>query len=85
MITITLDGPRVVITRGEQQLVCPRDEAPALMGQLLAAFGLGGDVWRRGYAAGHADGLEEGRRRARREAETAARKHPAIDAAARLN
>lgn len=81
MITLTIDGPRVTLTRGEESLSCTRDELAAMLAQL----GLRSPSWQQGYATDHSDGLDAGYRQARREAEIAARKRPALDAAVRRN
>jgi len=82
MITVTVHGPRVTLTRdGGASLTCTRDE----LAQALAALGLGGALYTAGYAAGHSDGLTDGERRAEARAALAARRRPALDAAARLN
>lgn len=85
MIEIRITDAQITLTRGDETLTCTRAEAPALVGQLLQAFGLGGDAWRRGYATGYADGLRDGHARAHQEIMQAERKRPAIEAALRRN
>lgn len=81
MITLTMDGSHVTLTRGDETLSCTRDELAAMLAQL----GLRSPSWQQGYATGHSDGLDAGYRQARREAEQAERKRPAIEAALRRN
>jgi hypothetical protein len=85
MITLSLSSEGYTLTRpGFEPLTIPAADAPALLGQLIAAMAQRKDDTQ-DYARGHEEGLADGYARARRELETSIRKRAKRQAQLSLN